>query len=316
MSPRVLITGGSGFVGQWLSRALLERGWTVTAGSIDGAPRNGVLSEEEIGAIEWEPLDVTSDAQIANVLDSSKPDFIVHLAAIAFTPDANASPAKAFDVNALGALRLLSAVDRSGGRPRVLVIGSAEEYGPHAAAEYPLRESTPLQPLTPYGASKAAQELIALQICRGSGVPVICTRSFNHSGVGHGSQYLLPKLVRSARDLPKSGGVLSIGNETSIRDFLHVTDVVDAYVLLLERGEPGEVYNVSSGTGRTIREIAGHVLNRLGTSADISSDASLIRKNDMAILIGDSSKLRRATGWKPKRSIDDIIDDLIHAATR
>lgn len=316
MARRVLITGGSGFVGQWLSRALLTRDWSVTAGSIDGAPRNGVLSDKDIRAIAWEPLDVTSDVQIGKVLDSSKPDFIVHLAAIAFTPDANASPAKAFDVNALGVLRLLSAVHRSGRRPRVLVVGSAEQYGPHAVSEYPLRESTALQPLTAYAASKAAQELIALQICRGSGVPVICTRSFNHSGVGHGNQYLLPRLVRTARDLPKSGGVLSIGNETAIRDFLHVTDVVDAYVLLLERGEPGEVYNVSSGQGRTVREIAERVLNRLGVSAEISSDPSLLRPNDMAILVGDNRKLKHATGWAPRRSIDDIIDDLNHAATR
>lgn len=312
MSRRVLITGGAGFVGQWLSRAMLQRGWQVFAGAVDGPPSSAVLSDEEMRAVCWTSLDVVSDESIAAAVALSTPDWVVHLAGIAFAPEANASPVRAFEINALGAMRLLGAVQ--GSEARVLVVGSAEEYGAQDASAYPISESAALRPLTPYAAAKAAQELIALQMHRSTGLDVICTRSFNHSGVGHGDRYLVPTLVRRVRELPRSGGALRIGNGDVIRDYSHVTDVVNAYLLLLERGKAGEVYNVCSGKGMRVREIAERVLKRAGVSAEISSDTALLRPIDVPILIGDNSKLR-ATGWEPARSIDDIIDDLIHAAT-
>lgn len=318
MSRRVLITGAAGFVGQWLSRSLLESGSTVFGGTIDGAPGDALLSETEKRAICWTRLNVLSDDDVRTALERSAPDWVVHLAGIAYPPEANASPVRAFEVNALGAARLLWALAArsSNTSPRVLVVGSAEQYGPHEPSAYPLTETASLHPLTAYAASKAAQELVALQIFRRTGLPVICTRSFNHSGPGHGEGYLLPSLVRRACELPTSGGTLRIGNSTPRRDFLHVDDVVDAYVGLLERGEPGKVFNVCSGQAMSVSEIAGRVLKRVGISADISVDPALVRPIDMPMLVGDNTTLRRATGWTPQRSIDDIIDDLIHAAAR
>jgi GDP-4-dehydro-6-deoxy-D-mannose reductase len=318
MPQRVLITGGAGFVGQWLSRALLEQGWSVHAGMLEGPPNAaGILSDAERGAISWLPLDVTSDDSVRAAVDRSAPDRVVHLAGIAFAPEANASPVRTFEVNALGAMRLLSAlasVAASG--LRVLVVGSAEEYGAQDASAYPIAESAMLRPLTPYSVAKTAQELIALQVFRTTGMRIVCTRSFNHSGVGHGDNYLLPTLVRQARTLPKSGGTLRIGNGDVVRDYLHVADVVTAYLQLLEQGVAGEVYNVCSGEGLNIRDLAQRVLKRAGISAEITTDAALLRSIDVPILIGDNGKLRRATGWAPTRSIDDIIDDLLHAAPR
>jgi GDP-4-dehydro-6-deoxy-D-mannose reductase len=317
MSRRVLITGGSGFVGQWLSRALLEHGSTVYGGTIDGIPRGPVLSEKQKSAICWTTLDVLSDDDVRRAVETSAPDWVVHLAGIAFPPEANASPVRTYEINVLGASRLLGAlVPAANSGVRVLIIGSAEQYGPHSASEYPLSETASLQPLTAYAASKAAQEIVALQAFRNSGLPVICTRSFNHSGAGHGEQYLLPSIVRRTHELPKKKGILRIGNNTPVRDYLHVADVVEAYMRLLERGDPGEVYNVSSGQGVTVGEMAERVLKRSGVSAKIAVDPALVRPIDMPILVGDNAKLRRATGWTPRRSIDDIIDDLIHAATR
>jgi GDP-4-dehydro-6-deoxy-D-mannose reductase len=315
MAHRVLITGGAGFVGQWLSRALLEHGWSVFAGSLDGRPPDGVLTARESGAICWTTMDVTSDESVRAALEASAPDRIVHLAGIAFAPQANASPVHAFDVNAMGAMRLLTALGPAAGSGlRVLMVGSAEEYGAQDATAYPIAESATLRPLTPYAVAKAAQELIALQTFRSTGLGIVCTRSFNHSGVGHGAAYLLPTLVRRVRELPQ-GGALRIGNGALVRDYLHVADVVSAYVALLEEGVPGEVYNVCSGQGITVREIASRVLKRAGRTADISSDATLVRPIDVPILVGDNRKLVGATGWKPTRSIDHIIDDLIHAST-
>jgi GDP-4-dehydro-6-deoxy-D-mannose reductase len=240
----------------------------------------------------------------------------LHLAGIAFAPEANAAPVRAFEINALGAMRLVSALGASTVKSsaRLLVVGSAEEYGAQDASAYPIKETAILRPLTPYAVAKAAQELISLQAQRGSGLHVVCTRSFNHSGVGHGDSYLLPTLVRRVRELPKSGGVLRIGTGSVQRDYLHVTDVVNAYILLLEQGVAGEVYNVCSGEATTVRTLAERVLNRSGISADITSDTTLLRPIDVPILLGDNSKLRATTGWRPTRTIDDIIDDLIHAA--
>jgi len=317
MPQRVLITGGSGFVGQWLSQAMLEQGWSVFAGTVEGVPNTGGLSAKERDAICWTPLDVLSEDSIRSAVDRSTPDRVVHLAGIAFAPEANASPIRTFEISALGAMRLLSALAPAAGSGlRVLVVGSAEEYGAQDASAYPIGETATLRPLTPYAVAKAAQELIALQVFRSTGMSVVCTRSFNHSGVGHADTYLLPTLVRRVRELPKAGGILRIGNGTVVRDYLHVADVVTAYMQLLEKGVAGEVYNVCSGQGMTVRALAERVLKRAGISADISSDATLLRSIDVPILVGDNRKLHQATGWAPKRSIDDLIDDLIHAATR
>lgn len=318
MSPvRVLITGGSGFVGQWLCRRLLQNGHMVTVGGPDQGAGPGVLDAAQRRAIQWVPLDVVSEDSVGRALDQAAPDWVVHLAAIAFPQDATAAPVKAFDVNALGAFRLLTALDARGARgTRVLMVGSAEQYGMHAPDEMPLPETATQAPLSVYGAVKATQEVIALQLARSSGGQVVCTRSFNHSGAGQGRQYLLPSLVARAAALPRTGGTLAMGNGTPVRDYLHVADVAAAYEALLTSGQPGEVYNVSSGQGTTVHQIATRVITRAGKEAAMTSDAALTRKVDVPFLVGDNTKLRRATGWAPERSIDDIIDDLMHATTR
>jgi GDP-4-dehydro-6-deoxy-D-mannose reductase len=317
MTRRVLITGGSGFVGQWLSKHLLARGAMVYAGGLEGRPSSGALSASERDAVHWITLDMASADSVARAVAESAPEDVVHLAGIAYPPEANATPAHTYDVNALGAARLLYALEPGKGSTlRMLIVGTAEQYGAHSRAECPLPETAALLPLTPYGGSKAAQELISLQIARGTGLHVVCTRSFNHSGPGHAESYLLPSLVRRARKLPRRGGSLAMGNLTPVRDYLHVADVVRAYVLLLERGVAGEIYNVSSGHGVTIRELAERVLQRLGVSATIVEDPTLVRPSDVPILVGDSSKLELATGWRPELDINNLIDDLIHAAAR
>jgi GDP-4-dehydro-6-deoxy-D-mannose reductase len=316
VARRVLVTGGAGFVGQWLTRALLERHDEVYAGASHWPPVATRLTADERAAVRWTKLDITSDDDVARAIDTSRPDLVVHLAGIAFAPEANASPVRAFETNAMGALRLLTRLNASGcSATRTLIVGSAEQYGQQDASAYPVKEDAVLRPLTPYAVAKAAQETIALQAHRANGLHVVCTRSFNHSGIGHGDSYLLPTLVRRARALPRQGGTLTIGNGRVVRDYLHGADVVDAYLALIDKGQPGQVYNVSSGKGCEVMELAQCVLNRMGVTADISTDSSLLRPIDVPILVGDSSKLRSTTGWAPKRSIDDIIDDLINAAT-
>ena len=320
MTPRVLVTGGNGFVAQWAIRAMLRKGWAVTAAGIGTPPTVGVLSEEELARVAWRPTDVTRQSDVAAAVQSAVADLVLHLAGVSHVPEAMANPAHAYEVNAVGSVRLLSELSRqrtgSGPDPVVVIVGSAEQYGRHELSEMPLHEDTEQRPLSLYAASKVAQEVAALQAFRTDGVRVVCTRSFNHSGVGHGTHFLLPSIVHRALQLPVAGGRLSIGNGDTVRDFLHVEDVVDAYILLLERGAAGEAYNVCSGEGTSVRALAGAVLARLGKSADIGSDADLTRSADVPVLVGSNTKLRRATGWTPRHTRNDIIDDLIHASTR
>ena len=319
MTIRALVTGGNGFVAQWAMRAMLERGWTVVAGGIGALPATAVLTEAERAQVAWYPTDITVQKDVGAAVDEARPDVVLHLAAVSHVPDAMANPGYAYEVNAVGTVRLLAEVrrHRAAGTadPVVVVVGSAEQYGRHELGEMPLHEDIPQRPLSLYAASKVAQEVAALQAFRSDGVRVVCTRSFNHSGVGHGSHFLLPSIVRRAMALPASGGTLTIGNGDTVRDFLHVSDVVDAYLLLAEQGATGEAYNVCSGQGTSVRALSTAVLQRLGISADVGSDPALARPVDVPVLVGSNSKLRRATGWAPRLTRDDIIDDLVHAAT-
>ena len=320
MTQRALITGGQGFVAQWAIRAMIARQWKVTAAGIHHGAESTILSDDERAAVDWVTMDVTESEQIAAAVERAAPDLVLHLAAISHVPDAKRNPGRAFEVNAVGTVRLLAtlAERRRDGRddPVVLVVGSSEQYGRHERDEMPLDERAEQRPLTLYAASKVAQETAALQAFRGEGLRVVCTRSFNHSGAGQAQSFVLPGLVSRALAVARQGGQLTLGNGETVRDFLHVTDVVDAYLSLAERGTPGEVYNVCSGEGVSIRTLAESVLQRIGIPADISSDPALTRPVDVPVQIGSNAKLRRATGWTPRRTREDIIDDLIHAATR
>jgi GDP-4-dehydro-6-deoxy-D-mannose reductase len=318
---RALITGGSGFVGQWLARALLEQSWTVVAASTSRADTlSGALSAAERDAVTWLQLDMRDAGDVARAIDESEPHAVFHLAGVSYIPDAQEAPETTYGVNVLGAVRLLAELGRrrrAGGlEPTVLVIGSGTQYGRHDPAELPLTESAEQRPVDVYAASKAAQEIASLQVHRAEGLRVICTRSFNHSGPGHPAHFLLPGLVRRALALPaRPDATLQVGNQESVRDYLHVADVVHAYMLLMERGTPGEVYNVCSGDGVSVRALATEVLLRVGRTAEITTDSALARSVDVPALVGSAAKLQRATGWLPTRTRADIIDDLIHAAT-
>jgi GDP-4-dehydro-6-deoxy-D-mannose reductase len=317
---RALVTGGYGFVAQWAIRAMLERGWYVKAAGLGEATSALVLDDARRAAVAWIAMDVTRQEDVARAVDRAAADVVLHLAAISHVPDALRNPGLAYDVNTVGTVRLLTEIGRlrreGGVDPVVLVVGSAEQYGRHDAAEMPLGEDAEQRPLTLYAASKAAQEVACFQAVRSQGLRVVCPRSFSHSGVGHDGRFLLPALVTRALALPPSGGRLTIGNGDTVRDFLHVEDVVTAYLALLEAGVAGDAYNVSSGEGISVRALAEAVLQRVGVSADISSDPALTRPVDVPVQVGANAKLRRATSWAPRRTREDIIDDLIHAATR
>lgn len=317
----VLVTGGGGFVGQWLARSLLERrDEIVLAGVGEADPGSSVLSSKDWSRLVWRSVDLRDAGAVDRLVGETAPSLVVHLAGVSFPPDADVDPVLTYDVNTLGVVRLLSAVrrlrDTSAIDPVVLVIGSALQYGAHPADAMPLGETAAQRPQTIYAASKAAQEQVALQFWRGDALRVICTRSFNHSGVGHGASFVMPSLAKRVKDIAsgRSPAVLRFGSNV-VRDYLHVSDVVRAYLLLLERGVPGEVYNVCSGVGRSTKDLAVMALQRAGVQAEICTDVSLVRPNEIEVLVGSAAKLHAATGWAPRRTCEDIIDDLLNAAT-
>jgi GDP-4-dehydro-6-deoxy-D-mannose reductase len=321
VTRRALVTGAGGFAAQWLERELLRSGWDVVGIGLGVPPESSVLTAAERAAVRWLAADVRDGAALARALDEARPEAVFHLAGIAFVPAAAADPGETYEVNVVGAVRLLAEVGRRRRAgdldPAVVVVGSGEQYGSHPADELPLRESAAQRPLTVYAASKAAQEIAALQAARTDGVRVVATRSFNHSGPGQAAHFLLPALVARALEARASGArTLPVGNQTPVRDYLHVADVARAYVGLAQRGTPGEAYNVCSGEGVSVAELVVTVLQRAGARADIITDPSLVRSVDLPALVGCPDKLRNDTGWSPRRTRVDIIDDLIHAQTR
>jgi GDP-4-dehydro-6-deoxy-D-mannose reductase len=315
-----LLTGGSGFVGQWLAKALLARGDTVDLaglGDSPGGPR--ILTADELRRARWLTADVRDAEDVDRLVEQSRPDVVFHLAGVSYPPDAERAPATAYDVNTLGAVRLLTAIRRRRAAgvsdPMTVIVGTGMQYGKHTAADMPLTELAAQHPVSIYAATKAAQEVAALQFCRDAGARVVCTRSFNHSGLGHGDQYLIPSLVRRVRALRGSADrQLSLGND-AVRDYLHIDDVVSAYIQLAERGVSGESYNVASGRGISVSALAAEILLRAGVTADITTDPSLVRATDIPVLVGSPAKLVEQTGWVPAKTHADIIDDLLNAAT-
>jgi GDP-4-dehydro-6-deoxy-D-mannose reductase len=311
---RLLITGADGFVGRWLAPAAAQRGWDVFAGCLrqpTSPPGRGVPASDRV---TWLPLDVCDSQQIHRAIYETRPHAIVHLAAISHVPAAEADPVAAYDVNTIGIARLIDALyrERDAGAlaTRLLVVGSAEQYGSHPLESMPLTEDSEQRPVSTYAATKSAQEFSALQAWRRWNLRVILARAFPSSGPGHDARFLLPSLIQRAHDLPITGGELVVGNRGTIRDYLHVSDVVEAYLDLLLRGEPGVAYNVCSGKGISVEEVAERVLAISGKAAAIVSDPALQRSADIPVLVGSNERLTTEIGWRPTRAFDDIIRDL------
>ncbi len=309
---RALVTGAGGFVGRWLCRELAGAGWDVTGTTLAGA------GDEALPEVTWRVEDLSDGESAHHAVEASNPDAVFHLAGMAFVLEAGLFPERGLAVNVGSALRLLTAVklqrERNGTNPSVVMIGSAEQYGRYATEAMPLAEDAVCRPRNTYAATKVSQEVFALEAFRSTGLRVICTRSFNHSGVGQSSKFLLPALVERVRAMQISGtGTLSVGNTDTVRDFSHVKDVVRAYIALAERGVAGEVYNVCSGNGVRVGDLVSEVCSAARVSPVIVADPELQRPADIPVLVGTNDKLRAHTGWAPVLSRADIITDLLNA---
>ena len=311
---RVLVTGADGFVGARLVRRLVHDGHRVSGSVRPGAAAARALPEGVMAV----PLELTDRASVARALEPPY-EAVVHLAAVASGGDARRDPGEAWTVNAAGTARLADALaagrDRTGTDPLLLVASSAEVYG-NAGGNRARTEADPPAPCSPYAASKWGAEIAALEVHRRVGLRVAVTRAFPHTGVGQDDRFVVPAFARRIRLAREVGApVVEVGNLEPVRDFLHVDDVVDAYVRLLERAQSGAVYNIASGEGVSIGDVFVKLARLLDAKVVPETDSRLVRASDIRHLVGDARKLREATGWAPRHTLDDALREVIGAET-
>lgn len=288
---RAYLTGASGFVGTWLQRHLAACGDSVTA--------------------PGPSLDVTDPAGIAEDLRSCAPEVVYHLAALTHVGRSWDEPAETFRVNAMGTLNVLEAASACHAPPLVVLVSSAEVYGP-APDGTPLDEHAELRPFTPYAVSKVSAEYLGLQAFLGRGLRVVRARPFNHVGPEQAADFVVAALARRMVEAEASGGgSVAVGNLSASRDFTDVRDVVRAYRLLALHGVAGEVYNVCSGRDTTIASLAQQMAAMVSAPVTLVEEPALFRPVDVPVLLGDSSKLVAATGWAPEIPLDRTLADVL-----
>jgi GDP-4-dehydro-6-deoxy-D-mannose reductase len=310
---RLLVTGAAGFVGGHLLGFLRAERPEVEVHGV-ALPQGAVSWPSPTGARILE-ADLNDPAAAAAVVEAVRPEGIVHLAGQASVHQSWLDPGSTMRTNVLGIVHMLDATRRLSLQPAVLVVGSAEEYGPVRPEEIPIHEDTPLRPASPYAVSKVAQGALARLYGPAGGMRVVLTRTFHHTGPGRAEAFAESSFARQIAEIEagRRPPVVDVGNLEAVRDFADVRDVVRAYWMLLEKGEAGAVYNVCSGQGRRVRDLLEMLLAASSARVEVRLDRGRLRPSDVPVQVGDLSRLRAATGWEPRipleRSLEDLLDD-------
>jgi GDP-4-dehydro-6-deoxy-D-mannose reductase len=335
---KVLITGVTGFAGSHLAEYLLARDdvevygacrWRSRLENLSDLARQGRLNLRGVDAVISSEAglraiadpcavnllqgDMADPCQMRTLIEVVKPDRIFHLAAQSFVPTSWSAPAETFRVNTLGEIHLFEAVRAAHIDPLIHIAGSSEEYGLVHPHEVPIKESNPFRPLSPYAVSKVAQELLACQYHHSYGLKTVVTRGFNHTGPRHGPVLSCSSFARQIAEIEAelAPPVLYVGDLTTKRDWVDVRDVVRGYWLALEKGMPGEVYNIGSGITRTIQSMLDMLLSLTSVSIEVRQDPARLRPSDVPILWADDSKFRAQTGWEPQIPFAQTMCDLL-----
>jgi len=291
-SMHVLTTGSDGFIGRHLGNYLAERGDTVVG-------------------LEGARVDVRDLATMREAVREARPDAIVHLAAQSHVGRSFESPIETFDVNVLGTAAVLEAVRHEAPSARVVVASSAEVYGAAAGGDLPLDETTDLRPVSPYAASKVAQEVVAMQYQRAFEIDVVVIRLFNTIGPGQSTAFALPAFASQLAAIADGAEpVLRVGNLAAERDFTDVRDVVRAYALALSANTPSGIYNVCSERTISIRDALALMIETSGLDVHVEVDSARFRPVDVPRIVGSAERLRRATGWEPTIALRQSLADL------
>jgi len=310
---KYLITGISGFVAGHLVEYLCRNsdvGEIVGIDVID--PDFSWLDEPSRRKINFFNFSLLEMDTLANTINETQPDYIVHLASLSSVADSWKYPAKSFINNTNIFLNLVETVRVNKLKTRILSVGSSEEYGVVSADKIPLNEDIHINPMNPYAVARVSQEYLSRIYAKGFGIPIVCTRSFNHLGPRQKETYVISSFVKQAVEVKfKLRSTISCGNLSIVRDFIDVRDVVKCYVLLLDKGDDGEIYNVCSNQGYVLQDILHKICNKVNISRCYSGDRSLLRPIDNPIIVGDNRKILKLGAnldYSMDRSLDDVVD--------
>jgi GDP-4-dehydro-6-deoxy-D-mannose reductase len=309
---RILITGISGFVGSHLADYALARGVGVV-GSLRWSSKTENIDHvrDRVDLVECDLRDADATRHL---VETARADWIVHLAAQSSVRDSWKGPADTFMTNTVSQINVLEAVRATSPRARCLVVGSGEEYGFVDEAELPISETAPLRPLSPYAVSKVAQDLTGYQYFKTYGLHVVRSRAFNHEGPRRSDVFVTSSFARQVAEIERGlrEPVIAVGNLGNRRDYTDVRDVVRGYWLLLDRGEPGEVYNLCSGRDWRIQDILDFMLAEARVRGiTVREDPARMRPSDLSVLRGDPAKALAAVGWRPEIPFDRTLRDIL-----
>lgn len=306
---RLLVTGAAGFVASHLGEACAKRGDLELVGLQRPTSVTRVLPLGFVAGVEADLLDLEG---LKSAVEAAKADAIIHLAGQSSVHESYRKPGGTLLANVLGTQHLLFAAEQAR-VGRVLVVGSADEYGDVPPQEGRLREDRPLAPRSPYAVSRVAQGALCAEFARRGTVEIVRTRTFPHTGRRRGAVFAESSFARQIAEieLEKAAPVIHVGNLDAVRDFSDVREVIHAYLLLLEHGESGAVYNVCSGKGVAMRDILAALIASSNAKVEIQVDASRLRPADLPVLIGDPSRLHAATGFAPSGDLSTALADLL-----
>lgn len=305
---RILITGATGFAGHHLCALCLERGAEVHA-----LTRVDVPDPAPPGVHEH-PADLRDPAAVAAVLRAVRPERVMHLAGASSVGQSFREPMLTWDVNLNGTLGVLEALRAEAPDVRALVVTSGEVYGRVAAEDLPVREDTPMRPLSPYASSKAAADIAARQYRDTEGMPVVRVRAFNHVGPGQDARFVLPAVARQialAEHRGEDAVEVRLGNLETRRDFTDVRDMVRAYWLIAEGGDPDAAYVACSGASRPIRDLVDGLVPHARIPVTFTSEAGLRRSGEQPDLYGSPQRLRDELGWSPDIPLTTTLADTL-----
>lgn len=309
-----LITGITGFAGSHLAELLLSLGqevWGTTR------PRSQTDNIDKIKyKLHLEDADLLDSHSLYSIVAKIQPDYIFHLAAQSFVQSSWASPANTMELNIVGTVHLFEAVRRARIDPAIQIACSSEEYGLVYPNELPIKEDNPLRPQSPYAVSKVAMDYLGYQYNQSYGMKIIRTRGFNHTGPRRGDVFVTSNFAKQIAEIEKGKKpeVIEVGNLEAQRDWTDVRDIVKGYFLAVEKGKGGEVYNICSE--KTVK--VGNMLDLLLSMSScknkvkIKEDESRMRPSDVPVLLGDCSKFRKVTGWKPEIPFKKTMEDLLN----
>jgi GDP-4-dehydro-6-deoxy-D-mannose reductase len=311
---KVLITGITGMAGSHLADYLLAnepnarifgtKRWRSQTANIEHLPDKVTLID----------CDLTDSSACMELIARTQPDYVFHLAAQSFVPDSWKNPHATITDNIGMQLNLFEAIRLHKLDPVIQVALSSEEYGKVYTHETPITESNPLRPLSPYAVSKVAQDMLAYQYHQSHKLRVIRTRTFNHEGPRRGEVFVTSNFAKQIAqiELGLSPAVIKVGNMHAQRDWSDVRDIVRAYWLAVHHCLPGEDYVIASGVARSIQSMLDFLLSLSSKKIEIQIDPERLRPSDVEVLQGDSTKFRKATGWEPRISFEQTMEDLLN----